>query len=311
MTKALQFSKLIFGANVFGWTVDQAESFNLLDYALEHGISSIDTADMYSVWVPGHQGGESERIIGQWLKQTPSNRDKITLITKVGMKMSDTQQGLSKKYIKQAIEDSLKRLNTDYVDVYLSHCADEHTPIEETLSAYAELLQEGKVLNIGASNYSGAQLLQALHTSAEQGLPKYSVFEPEYSLVDREQYETEYQPVCESHDLKVITYFSLASGFLTGKYRTLADVGKSSRKDMVLKYFNERGLNILTTLDQLAAKYRAEVSEVALAWTMAHPSITAPIASATSIQQLASLVNATQLTLEAEDIALLTQVSQY
>ena len=306
-----EFSKIIFGGNVFGWTVDQQQSFNLLDYALEHGIYTIDTADMYSTWVQGHQGGESETVIGHWLQHKPSHRDKIILISKVGAPLAEDKKGLSKKYIKQAIEASLKRLNTDYLDVYLSHYPDQDTPIEETLSAYADLIAEGKVLKIGASNYSAEQLQQALQVSAEQGLPKYEIFQPGYSLVEREQYETEYLPICEVNQLKVITYFSLAAGFLSGKYRDLDQLQHSARKRQLERYFNERGLNILNTMDQLKEKYQAELSEIALAWTMAQPSIIAPITSATSTLQLDSFVKAMKLQLDSADIELLNQVSQY
>ncbi|MPW44934.1 aldo/keto reductase [Acinetobacter guerrae] len=311
MNQSLEFSKIIFGGNIFGWTVGQQQSFKLLDYALDHGINTIDTADMYSTWVEGHQGGESETVIGQWLQQTPSHRDKITLITKVGAPLTEDKKGLSKKYIKQAVEASLMRLNTDYLDVYLSHYPDENTRIEETLSAYADLIAEGKVIKIGASNYSGEQLQQALAISASQGLPKYEIFQPGYSLVEREQYETEYLPTCEANHLKVITYFSLAAGFLSGKYRHLEQLKQSARKRQLERYFNERGLNILNTMDQLKEKYQAELSEIALAWTMAQPRITAPIASATSTAQLDSFVKAMTLQLDSADIKWLSQVSQY
>lgn len=311
MTKDVNFSKIIFGANIFGWTVDTAQSMFLLDYSLEHGINTIDTADMYSTWVEGHKGGESEAIIGEWLKRTPSNREKITLITKVGAPLSNDKKGLSKKYIKQAIEDSLKRLNTEYLDVYMSHYPDESTPIEETLGAYAELIQEGKIIKLGASNYSGRQLQQALNVSSAKGLPKYEIFEPGYSLVEREQYETEYKNICVNNDLQVITFFSLAAGFLSGKYRELSQLEGSARKRQLEKYFNDRGLDILKAMDQLKEKYHAELSEIALAWTIAQPSITAPIASATSTAQIDSLLNAMQLKMDESDLAFLTKVSQY
>lgn len=311
MNKNVNFSKIIFGGNVFGWTVDLEKSMSLLDYALEHGISSIDTADMYSTWVEGHHGGESEAVIGEWLERTPSNREKITLITKVGAPLSATQKGLSKKYIKQAVEASLKRLNTDYLDVYLSHYPDPETPIEATLMAYADLIQEGKVLKIGASNYSSQQLTEALAVSQAQGLPRYEIFQPGYSLVERQEYEIQYRPICEENQLQVITYFSLAAGFLSGKYRNISQLEGSARKRQLEKYFSEQGLNILRTMDELKDKYQAELSEIALAWTMAQPSITAPIASATSIQQLSSLVKAMTLKLDTADIQWLSQVSQY
>ncbi|RZG44720.1 aldo/keto reductase [Acinetobacter wuhouensis] len=311
MKKDINFSKIIFGGNVFGWTIDLEKSMALLDYALEHGISSIDTADMYSTWVEGHHGGESESVIGEWLKRTPSNREKITLITKVGAPLSETQKGLSKKYIKQAIEASLKRLNTDYLDVYLSHYPDPETPIEETLSTYAELLAEGKIRKIGASNYSSQQLTEALTVSQTLGLPKYEIFQPGYSLVERQEYETQYRPICEEYQLQVITYFSLAAGFLSGKYRNISQLEGSARKRQLEKYFSEQGLNILNTMDELKDKYQAELSEIALAWTIAQPTITAPIASATTIQQLSSLVKAMTLKLDTADIQQLSLVSQY
>lgn len=310
MKKDVNFSKIILGGNVFGWTVDTEKSITLLDYSLEHGIDTIDTADMYSTWLDGHHGGESESVIGEWLKRTPSHREKITLITKVGAPLGEDQQGLSKKYIKQAIEASLKRLNTDYLDVYFSHYPDENTPIEETLIAYAELLEEGKIRKIGASNYSSTQLKQAIEVSKAQNLPKYEIFQPGYSLVEREQYETEYRDICINNHLDVITYFSLAAGFLSGKYSDISQLENSPRKRQLERYFNEKGLNILATMNQLKDKYDAELSEIALAWTIVQPSITAPIASATSTIQIASLIKAMNLKLEEADIQLLTNISQ-
>ncbi|NNG99852.1 aldo/keto reductase [Acinetobacter sp. ANC 5414] len=311
MKRDVNFSKIIFGGNVFGWTVDLEKSISLLDYALEHSIHTVDTADMYSTWVEGHKGGESETVIGEWFKRTPSNREKTTLITKVGAPLGDDKKGLSKKYIRQAVEASLKRLNTDYIDVYLSHYPDLETPIEETLSVYADLLKEGKVLKIGASNYSAQQLEEALGVSQTQGLPKYEIFQPGYSLVERQQYETEYRPICEKDHVEVITYFSLAAGFLSGKYRDISQLEGSVRKRQLEKYFSEQGLNILKTMDGLKDKYQAELSEIALAWTIAQPSISAPIASATSTSQLDALIKAMSLKLEVEDVDLLSKVSQY
>lgn len=311
MKQDINFSKIIFGGNVFGWTVNLEQSLTLLDYALEHGIHTIDTADMYSTWVEGHIGGESETVIGEWLKRRPSNREQTILITKIGAPLGDHKKGLSKRYIKQAVEASLKRLNTDYIDVYLSHYPDPETPIEETLTAYADLIREGKVLKIGASNYSTQQLEEALHVSQAQGLPKYEIFQPGYSLVERQQYETEYQPICEKHQLSVITYFSLAAGFLSGKYRDISQLESSARKRQLERYFSEQGLNILKTMDDLKDKYQAELAEIALAWTIAQNSITAPIASATSLTQVDSLINAMRLKLQAEDVTLLNRVSQY
>jgi aryl-alcohol dehydrogenase (NADP+) len=311
MNKTVEFSKIIFGGNVFGWTVDTRTSLSLLDYSLEKGIHTIDTADMYSTWVDGHQGGESESVIGRWLKKTPSNRDKITLISKVGAPMGENQQGLSKKYIKKAVDASLMRLNTDYLDVYLSHYPDENTPIDETLSAYAELIQEGKIIKVGASNYSAMQLLQAIEVSKAQNLPQYEIFQPGYSLVEREQYETEYREICINNKLDVITYFSLAAGFLSGKYRERSQIINSKRQRQLERYFNKKGLNILQALDQLKQKYDAESSEIALAWAMEQPSITSPIASATSIKQIDSLAKAMHLKLDKTDIQMLTDFSQY
>lgn len=311
MKQDINFSKIIFGGNVFGWTVNLEQSLSLLDYALEHGIHTIDTADMYSTWVEGHVGGESETVIGEWLKRRPSNREQTILITKVGAPLGDHKKGLSKRYIKQAVEASLKRLNTDYIDVYLSHYPDPETPIEETLTAYADLIREGKVLKIGASNYSTQQLEEALHVSQTHGLPKYEIFQPGYSLVERRQYETEYQPICEKHHLSVITYFSLAAGFLSGKYRDISQLESSARKRQLEQYFSEQGLNILKTMDELKDKYQAELAEIALAWIIAQNSIAAPIASATSLTQLDSLIKAMSLKLQTEDVTLLNKVSQY
>jgi aryl-alcohol dehydrogenase (NADP+) len=311
MTKDVNFSKIILGGNVFGWTVDAEKSISLLDYSLEHGIHTIDTADMYSTWVDGHQGGESETVIGEWFKRRPSIREKVTLLTKVGAPLSERQKGLSKTYIKQAVEASLKRLNTDYIDIYFSHYPDEDTPIEETLAAYAELLQQGKIRKIGASNYSSKQLQHALDVSKSQNLPKYEVFQPGYSLVEREQYETEYQDICINNQLQVITFFSLAAGFLSGKYRHISQLESSPRKRQLERYFSQNGLNILAVMDQLKQKYQAELSEIALAWTIAQPSIAAPIASATSAAQIDSLINAMHLKLEDVDIQLLSKISEY
>lgn len=311
MKKDISFSKIILGGNVFGWTVNQEDSCSLLDYALERGINTIDTADMYSTWVTGHVGGESETVIGEWLKRTPSNREKVILITKVGAPLAEGKQGLSKKYIKQAVEAPLQRLNTDYLDVYLSHYSDENTPIAETLSAYAELIQAGKIRQIGASNYSAKQLQEALEVSHRQNLPKYEIFQPGYSLVEREQYETEYRDICVENQLKVITYFSLAAGFLSGKYRDISQLEGSARKRQLARYFNPHGLNILKTMDQLQTQYQAELSEIALAWAMAQPSITAPIASATSSIQIDSFIKALNLKLDEADLQRLNEVSHY
>lgn len=302
----LEIAPLVLGGNVFGWTVDQHTAFTLLDRFIEAGLDAIDTADAYSMWVPGNQGGESETIIGNWFKASPARREKTIIITKVGAKPVENKKGLSARHIALAAEDSLRRLQTDYIDLYLSHLPDPATPVEETLRAYETLIRDGKVKAIGASNYSAAQLKQALTIASEKGLPRYEVVEPEYNLYDRNDYEGELRDLCVEEGLGVITYYSLASGFLSGKYRSHDDLGKSVRGPSVSKYLNDRGLHILDALDTVAAAHQATPAEVALAWLIARKGVTAPIASATNIQQLDSLVRATQLTLAASDIDLLT-----
>jgi aryl-alcohol dehydrogenase-like predicted oxidoreductase len=304
----LEVAPLAFGGNVFGWTADEFTSFDLLDAFVAADFNLIDTADAYSRWVPGHKGGESETIIGKWLKRS-GKRGKVILATKVGMEMEPGKKGLSKAYILSAAEDSLRRLQTDYIDLYLSHIDDPDTPLEETLEAYAQLIRQGKVRFIGASNYSAERLFEALKLSESTGLPRYECLEPEYNLYDRFEYERKLEPVCVKHQLGVIPYFSLASGFLTGKYRSEADLQHSPRGPMVKRYMNERGFRILDALDQVAKKYNTTPASIALAWLIARPSVTAPIASATNLQQLNSLIEATQIELDAESIDLLNQAS--
>ncbi len=304
----LQVSPLAFGGNVFGWTVDEATSFSLLDAWVDAGMNFIDTADMYSVWVPGHVGGESETIIGKWLKRS-GKRDKVVLATKVGMELAPSKTGLSAAYIRRAVEDSLTRLQTDVIDLYQSHRDDEATPLEETLGAYAELIKAGKVRAIGASNYRAARLQEALNISREQGLPRYESLQPLYNLSDRAVFEDELQAVCVDNQVGVINFYALASGFLTGKYRSANDFGKSQRGQGMAKYLNERGLRILAALDAVAARTASTPAQVALAWQMVQPGITAPIASATSIAQLEGLVAATHLTLDADALTQLTAAS--
>ena len=304
----VDFSKIIFGGNVFGWTVDEQQSKQLLSYAFEKGISSIDTSDMYQTWVPGHKGGESETIIGKWLKENPLKRDQVQIITKVGAPLSTDKKGLSKQYIKQAIEDSLQRLNTEYVDAYLSHYPDPACPIEETLRAYEELLNEGKVRHIGASNHTPDELEAAIITAQDKGLPAYEIYQPGYNLADRSNYEENYLALCQKYRLKVITYYSLAAGFLSGKYRSLDEIEHSKRKGMLQKYFTPEGLNILKTLDQMTEKYQATHSELSLSWLLDQPSILAPIASATTLQQIDALAKAASIKLSAEDLELLNQL---
>lgn len=305
----LQIAPLVFGGNVFGWTVDEATSFALLDRFIDAGLDAIDTADMYSAWVPGHQGGESETIIGRWLKVDASRRNKVMLITKVGAPRGPHPGGLSAQHIVSAAEDSLRRLQTDHIDLYLSHYPDAQTPVEETLRAYETLIQQGKVRAIGASNYDAEQLREALKAAGTAGLPRYEVLQPEYNLYDRASYEGALRDVAMAERLGVITYYSLASGFLTGKYRSKNDLGKSVRGGRIEKYLNARGLRILDALDTVAKAQGAQPAEVALAWLITREGVTAPIASATSIEQVNSLVSATQLTLTAADIALLDDAS--
>jgi aryl-alcohol dehydrogenase-like predicted oxidoreductase len=305
-TSNLQVAPLVFGANVFGWTTDERTSFSLLDTCVDQGLNFVDTADSYSHWAEGNQGGESETIIGKWFKQS-GKRDKIVLATKVGM--WKTRPGLSAANIEAAINDSLRRLQTDYIDVYFSHLDDDKTPFEETLGAYQKLVKAGKVRLIGASNFTGARLEAALKASKELGLPAYQVLQPEYNLYDREGYETDLEPVAQAHKLAVLTYFSLASGFLSGKYRSKADAATGARSSLVDKYFNDRGVRIIDALVEVAKRNDTTPATVALAWIIARPSVTAPIASATSVEQLESLTAATRLQLSSVDLKLLTEAS--
>jgi aryl-alcohol dehydrogenase-like predicted oxidoreductase len=293
----LNVAPLCLGGNVFGWTAGTEMSFRLLDRALEAGLDFIDTADVYSTWVPGHHGGESESVIGEWL-QDRGCRDKVVIATKVGSDMGGGRTGLSRAWIHQAVEDSLRRLRTDWIDLYQAHYDDPATPLEETLRAFDELIRAGKVRAIGASNYSAARLREALAVSAASGLPRYESLQPEYNLYDRAGYETELEPLCREHGLGVISYFSLARGFLSGKYRSTADLGQSPRGEGIGKYLDQRGRRILGALDEVAADHRATPAQVALAWLIARPGITAPIASATRPEQLEDLIGAATLRLD-------------
>lgn len=306
----LEIAPLVFGGNVFGWTADEPTSFKLLDAFVEAGLNCIDTADIYSRWVPGHTGGESETIIGKWLKSS-GKRGRVLIATKVGMDMGDGKKGLKRDYILREVEDSLKRLQTDYIDLYQSHQDDPETPIEEPLRAYERLVEQGKVRAIGASNYKGARLTEALKLSYEKGLPRYESLQPNYNFYDRQEYETDLEPICLNEKIGVIPYFSLAKGFLTGKYRSEADLNKSPRGGGVKAYLNDRGFRILKSLEEVAARHKSRPAQVALAWLIARPSITAPIASATNLDQLKDLVAATQLKLTSEDIKELNQASSY
>jgi aryl-alcohol dehydrogenase-like predicted oxidoreductase len=305
----LRVAPLCLGGNVFGWTADEAASFALLDATLEAGLNFIDTADVYSVWVPGHRGGESETVIGKWLKRR-GRRDDVVIATKVGMQMAADRKGLSAAHIARSVEESLKRLQTDHIDLYFSHSDDATVPLEETLSAYQKLLAAGKIRAIGASNYTAARLREALEVSRKASLPRYEVLEPHYNLYARSDYEAELEPLCGAEQLGVITYFALASGFLSGKYRTAADAAKSARgKGVIDKFLNPRGLQILAALDDVGRRHGVSPASVALAWQIARPSVTAPIASATTVGQLQELAAATRLQLDAGDIEQLNAAS--
>lgn len=307
----IQVPTLTFGGNVFGWTVDRQTSFSLLDALVEKGLFFIDTADCYSRWVPGNQGGESETIIGSWLKKT-GRRNQIVLATKVGMEMGEGKTGLAPAYIRQAVEESLRRLQTDYIDLYQAHRDDSDTPLQETLATFDALIKEGKVRAIGASNYSAERLAEALKISEEQSLARYETLQPEYNLYDRQDYENGLEQVARQNELGVINYYSLASGFLSGKYRSKADANKSMRGEGVVgKYLNDRGLRILQALDEVAEESAATPTQVALAWQIARPGITAPIVSATSLAQLDELSKAATLRLSDQAIRKLTEASRY
>jgi aryl-alcohol dehydrogenase-like predicted oxidoreductase len=307
---SLRVSPLCLGGNVFGWTATEAESFAVLDALASAGLNFIDTADVYSVWVPGHRGGESETILGNWLKRSARRKD-VVIATKVGMKMAPGREGLSAAYIARSAEESLRRLQTDYIDLYFSHSDDAGVPMEETLGAYQNLIAQGKVRAIGASNFSAARMAQALEISSKNGLPRYEVLQPHYNLYARSDYESALEPLCLEQQIGVMSYFALASGFLSGKYRTVADANKSPRgKGVVDKFLNERGLRILAALDDVARRHSASVASVALAWQIARPSITAPIASATTVDQLNELAAATRLKLDQAAIDQLNTASK-
>ena len=304
----LEISPLVFGGNIFGWTVDQATSFKLLDAFVAAGFNSVDTADVYSKWVPGHTGGESEMILGEWMKRK-GNRNEVIVATKVGMDMGDGKKGLSKSHILRSAEDSLRRLQTDYIDLYQSHVDDPDTPFEETFGAYALLIEQGKVRAVGASNHKAERLAAALETSRKSGLPAYQTLQPNYSLIERTDYESNLEPVCVKEGLGVINYFPLAGGFLTGKYRSEDDAAGRARARNVTKYLNARGFHVLDALDRVAKKYNATPARISLAWLLARPSITAPIVSATNLEQLNDLVSSVNLAMDHDSVEYLNQAS--
>lgn len=305
----LHIYPVVFGGNVFGWTINEKESFEILNGFTEAGFNCIDTADVYSRWAPGNSGGESETIIGKWMKEN-KNRSEVVIATKVGSDMGNGQKGLKKEYILQAVEASLKRLKTDYIDLYQTHFDEESTPVAETLEAYDLLIKDGKVRWIGTSNMSSERILQSLEASKENGLPKYQTLQPHYNLYARENFEHNFEPICLEHHLGVITYYSLQSGFLTGKYRTKADAIKSPRGGNMDKYMDERGLRILSALDEVSKRYDANPAAVSLAWLIQRPSVTAPIVSATSLNQLQSIIRAPELNLDDDAIQYLNSASQ-
>jgi len=306
----LEVAPLAFGGNVFGWTTDQPTAFRLLNAFVGAGFNLIDTADVYSKWASGNEGGESETVIGNWLKRSGKRKD-VLIATKVGHEMGPGRKGLSRAYILNAVEDSLRRLQTDHIDLYQSHVDDTETPLEETLETYAQLIRQGKVRVVGASNYGAQRLAQGSQVSKQYGLPRYESLQPEYNLYVRAEYETKLEPVCQENSLGVIPYFSLASGFLTGKYRSESDLANRSRGQFVKKYLNDRGFRILQALDKAASEHHSTPAKIALAWLVQRPSVTAPIASATSLEQLNDLIEGIGLRLDPLTIESLDKASAY
>ena len=309
-SSGLDIAPLVFGGNVFGWTADEATSFALMDAFVEAGFDAIDTADAYSRWVPGHSGGESETIIGKWLKAR-GRRDDVKILTKVGSDMGQGHNDLSPGWIETAVEASLRRLQTDYIDLYQTHWPDPKTPQEETLRALDKLVQAGKVRAIGTSNHSAEQVSEALDISQRKGLAAYATIQPHYNLYSRDTFEGGLQDLAVEKSLGVITYFSLESGFLTGKYKTVDQIAGTKREGMLKDKFDERGVRILAVLDAVAQKNEATPAQVALAWLLVQPGVTAPIVSATSTEQLADTLKAATLKLSDEDLAELTEASVY
>jgi aryl-alcohol dehydrogenase-like predicted oxidoreductase len=304
-SSAIKIVPLVFGGNVFGWTTDEARSFQLLDAFFDAGFNCIDTADVYARFIPGMEGGESETVIGRWFEQRPGRRKQMVVCTKLGLEMGPGQSGLSAAYVRRAAEASLRRLRTDYIDLYISHAEDPHTPVEETLGAYADLIREGKIRAIGASNHGADGLAKALQASRDHGLPRYESLQPLYNLYERTNFEGPLERVCADADLSVFPYFSLASGFLTGKYRSAADAVGADREGFVGKYFNERGHRILTAMDGVAKETGYTLSQIALVWLLSRPTVTAPIASATTLSQLNEMIKVVDLRLTAEQLSAL------
>jgi aryl-alcohol dehydrogenase-like predicted oxidoreductase len=304
----IKVSTLCLGGNVFGWTASEAASFAVMDAFVDAGMNFIDTADIYARWQSGSNGGDSELVIGKWLKQR-GNRSRVVIATKLGKEMGPGKAGLSAKYMQQAVEDSLNRLQTDYIDLYQSHEEDPNTPIEETLQAFAKLIEQGKVRAIGASNYTPECLEEALRVSRELGLPRYESLQPHYNLVERAKFEPTLEPICLAHHLSVLPYWSLASGFLTGKYRSEADITKSKRGKDAVKYLDDRGRKVLAALDEISAAHDATPTSIALAWLIARPSVTSPIASATSVEQLEDILKSVAIQLSPDEVAKLDQAS--
>ncbi len=308
-TTGLDIAPLVFGGNVFGWTVDEKTSFALLDAFVDAGLNAIDTADVYSAWAPGNVGGESETIIGKWLKANPAKRDKVLILTKVGSALGKPEKDLSAPWIASSVEGSLRRLGIEQIDLYQSHWYVASASNEETLGAYDRLLKAGKIRAIGCSNFNAAQLAAALKVAKERDLPRYQTLQPEYNLFDRGGFDPALQELVLRENIGVITYYSLASGFLSGKYRSEADLAKSARGEGIAKYLNPRGMRILDALDAVASQHGAKPAEVALAWLIAQKAVTAPIASATNLKQMASLARSVHLALTPQDLALLDTAS--
>jgi aryl-alcohol dehydrogenase-like predicted oxidoreductase len=303
----LSISPVVFGGNVFGWTADEKTSFEMLDAFFEAGFNTIDTADVYSAWAPGHQGGESETVIGNWLKRGTVARDKAVIVTKFGYPTMGDDKKLKAKWVVEAVDKSLQRLQTDYIDLYLSHFPDDDTPHEETLGALAKLKDAGKVRSIGCSNFSAEQLQASLDAADRNGLPRYDVLQPEYNLYTRNKFEGPLADLCIAEDIGVISYYALAAGFLTGKYRKAEDAEGKTRGNRMPDYINDRGLKLLAALDQVAAETGESLAAISIAWVAARPGITAPIASATSLKQLEAIITAGKLNLTDAQMALLNE----